>query len=205
MKNILINILNFFGLTTLKDQAETVNHLISVEKELVEKAKNAEDKLYQSELKYNRLFDWKLLQETLITYNQYLESKGIERNYDMKRHHDIFYDYWDNCLANELQALTIRKLSMNPEMLNAFLLEFIAYDFEDIEKFMKSVNWCWSDRDRTPTIDELKRAVIELVPLDFNDEKNGTSSGGFKVSLYYKDGKPYCNISFDKKDLMHLY
>ena len=65
---------------------------------------------------------------------------------------------------------------------------------------MKSVDWFWSKKFESPTIEELKDCVITLIPDDnFDYVGNGVSSGGFTVSLYYNEnGEAVCKIKFNK-------
>lgn len=196
---LILTILNFFGLTTLKNQAAELKKVIDstatelAEKELVYK------KLVEEELCYKKLFDWKLKQNEILSFEDYCTNNGIDRSRLDKNWNDTFHSYYDKYNRKPYQSYKIINLCKHPDLLNSFLLSFSSFDWEKIEKYMASVNWCWSDKKTTPTISDLKDCVITLIPTDgFEEENNTISTGGFSVNLHYKDGEAICKITFEK-------
>lgn len=128
---------------------------------------------------------------------QILEGKeNLPLGKEWSKLHDEYYDKYCRC---QYQAFMLRSLSLEPYMLNAFMMKFSQVDWQKIAEVMKDSNWCWNDKDRTPTIDEIKDRVITLLPLrDYDSVDNGRSSGGFDVTLYYNENKePVFDIIFD--------
>ena len=193
-------ILNFFGLTTLKDQADTVNHLLQIERELDEKRKAAEEELYRLKQKDNNLFNWDIISGKIISYEDYKNENNIlPGRFD----NVIWRHYYDKTHRNPHQAYKMRLLTLNPDMLNAFMTAFAAFNWQEVADYMERTNWFWSDRKRSPTVQELQDCVITLLPNNIEELKDhtkesGWSSGGFEVCLFYKDNKATCKIKFDK-------
>lgn len=192
------NILNKIGLTTLKSQAETVNYLLDIEKRLDSENKEKDETIHELKLNYNKLFNWDLFVPEL-SFKEYQILVGKEKLPLGKEWSELHNEYYDKYCRSQYQAFILRSLSLEPYMLTAFILKFSHVNWQKIADIMKESNWCWSSKDRTPTIDELKDCVITLIPLNsYNSVGNSISSGGFEVSLYYNENKePICNITFD--------
>lgn len=192
---ILETILNKIGLTTLKYQAETYNYLLDIEKRLVIEKNQSIDNFKEIELKYNKLFNWDLFVPEL-TFNEYKILIGKENAKLGKEWSELHDKYYLKYHRNQYQSFKLRSLSLEPNMLNVFMLKFSSINWDKIAKMMKESNWHWHDNDKSPTIDELKDCVITLIPLNRYDYiGNATSSGGFQVELYYNINKePICNI-----------
>ena len=187
-------ILNFFGLTTLKEQAVTVNYLIKKEEELVNEC---DAKL----LEYKKKFNWDFYETTLIEWNDWCDKNNIDKH--SKWSDDKFNKYWSETRKFEYQAYKIRTISKYPKFLNAFLLELSNYDFKKDTEFFKEIGFKYP-RVEAMTVDELIDTVITLLPQDFegtNEIVQGISSGGYEVCFYYeKDNpEPKCKIEFDKE------
>jgi len=178
-----MKILEIFGLTTLKKYDEKVDELVLA----IARQNIAETKL-------NNVFAENKPTVEFATYRKELGRKEFDREF-----WDVdWYAYYDKYHRDEYEAYKIRNLSKHPHLLNAFLCEFGSYDWNRVEAYMKKVDWKWSDKSHTPTVEELKDAVITLIPFDgYESNKNMVQSGGFSLSLFYKeDGSPYCKIDF---------
>jgi hypothetical protein len=80
---------------------------------------------------------------------------------------------------------------------------FKRFQFEDVEKYMKMVNWCWNSTKTPPTIEKMKRVVLELIMCAIESEHipSTTSTGGFEVSLTKRSGIPIdIEIKFRSQD-----
>lgn len=110
--------------------------------------------------------------------------------------------YWKKYYEPYYQAFYLRKLSNYPQLIKQFLLAFAEFDWVGTANYMKSVNWCWSDNQITPTVDDLQDTVLGLLVsgLTEGDFENGetVSSGGFKVSVSKKEEDWKVEIVFDK-------
>ena len=192
-------ILNFFGLTTLKNQTNELQKLTDLNTSL-------KSELDNSKLEYDKLFDFKLKEKDIIDFETFCSNNNIDqlKISGSKKWSEIFYLYYAKYRRNEYQAYKIRTLCQEPDLLNAFLLEFSSFNWQEVEQYMKSVNWHWKDNDRTPTIDELKDCVITLLTTDYISD-GACSSGGFYLYLYYKEKLPICKIFFKKDDVLYLY
>lgn len=185
---MFVSFLNSIGLDLLSNRKETevvVNDLIKSQEQL--------------DLKYKKLFDWTLYEKELKTFMDWRKEKNIKIDTLDIEWHKVFNSWYNTFRRNEYQAFKIRSLSMHPDLLNAFLLQFSSFDYEDVRKYMEEVNWFWNDGEKTPTIEELKDCVINLIPLiGYENENCGVMSGGFTVKLCYKNNKAFCEILFDK-------
>ena len=187
-------ILNFFGLTTLKEQAVTVNYLIKREEEIV-------NECAAKLLEYKKMFNWDFYANTLMSWNDWKIKNNIKDTmfFDSKQH----TKYYNEIMLLEHQAYKIRTISKYPKFLNAFLLELSNYDFNKDSEFFKEIDFKYSSVDAM-TVDVLIDTVITLLPQDFegtNEIVQGISSGGYEVCFYYeKDNpEPKCKIEFDKE------
>lgn len=146
--------------------------------------------------KYNDLFTNKKVKPTYPTFEQFSPEP--------KFNNAEFYKWWDKYAGPEHDAVKLRKISLNPNLLKAFMLAFGTFNWAEVYVFMVNTNWIYSNRNNTPTIAELQSIVIELLPLDgFKnkqgepDKNNTISSGGFSVTAYTEDNENYIvNIEF---------
>jgi hypothetical protein len=190
---LILTILNFLGLTTLKNQAAEL-------KKVIDSNATTITELTEKELAYKKLFDWELKEKDLIDFKTYCLNNNIDQlKLDNGKWKEVFDLYYATCRMHEYQAYKIMTLCKEPDLLNAFLLEFSSFNWVEVEQYMKSVNWYWKDNKRTPTIDELKDCVITLLNTDYVSD-GACMSGGFHLYLYYKDKLPICKILFEKED-----
>ncbi len=132
-----------------------------------------------------------------VDYKEY----AIQVNGKAVYHSETWRTWYDKYQRNPHSSYIIRNLSRYPEHLMAFLTKFGSFNWEEIEDYMKKVNWCWSDRKTTPTIFELQTCVISLIDTKRieNEGLSWASSGGFEVVIRKNDnGEIYSEISFDK-------
>jgi len=114
-------------------------------------------------------------------------------------------NYWDDVLK-PLYEIEYWKIINKNNVKNLLEDIFEQFDFERVEKYMKSVNWTWNDRSSTPTIKELKSCVLNLVSEIVDKNKiihnpSTISTGGFSVSLYFINNIPSkIKIEFSKND-----
>jgi hypothetical protein len=174
--------LSLFGLTTLsnyreiEDRAKEYHKLIS---DLTLAIAEYEDKPKPS-----------------IEYSDYKKTKQSKSGFDS----ELWNEWYSIYCRNQYAAYKIRQLTKHPHLFIAFMNEFGSFDWESTYSYMKSVDWFWSKKFESPTIEELKDCVITLIPDDnFDYVGNGVSSGGFTVSLYYNEnGEAVCKIKFNK-------
>ena len=177
-----IKVLNWLGLTTLlnyleiEDRAKEYHKLIS---DLTLAISEYEDK-----------------PKPTIEYSDYKKDKHSEIGFDVQ----LWDEWYSKHCRNQYVAYKMRQLTKNPHLFMAFMNEFGSFDWESPYSYMKSVDWFWSRKSESPTIEELKDCVITLIPDgDFNHVDNGLSSGGFTVSLYYNENsEAVCKIKFNK-------
>lgn len=183
-------ILNFFGYTIIsQSELEEKNNRIS---ELEKTIQNNHD----------FLFNFNCFKPEL-KYDEFCEKNNLpkERNHS----HKYWNQYWDDQYAAHHIAVHLRKLSLHPKLLRAFLVEFGSYDWKSRAEFMKKVNWTYAGSKETPTIKELQHTVFSLIPEgDFDHPNNTIQSGGFEVTINYIDGEPNCKIFFRESDVRYV-
>lgn len=147
-----------------------------------------------------------------------VKSKLFERPETKAQYHEfepdpdskytVFQQYWITYCEPDYNAWYLRKLSLHPELIKPFLLEFTIYDWKDTADFMKEVNWHWSSNKCSPSISDLQSNVLSLLHSCLDDRWSGqrvvgftddreVSSGGFTVSIRYDNGYKV-KIDFDK-------
>lgn len=183
-------VLNFFGLSLKKDLELILKENLELKNSILEK-----DKILNSLESFDDFVPE-------ISFKEYEKTKN--RKSDLAWDSELFHEFYNIYHKNQRQAYLIRKLAHKDyKMLHVFLMEFSSFDWNDVKEYMEKVNWTWGDFKKVPTIEMLKNAVIELINFKFSED-SCISSGGFYVSLFYKeDGEPFCKIEFKKKDFIH--
>lgn len=141
-----------------------------------------------------------------LTYDEYCDKNNLPKS--RHKSHEHWNAYWHDQYAAHHIAVAIRKLSMHPELLKAFLEEFASFDWKGTAQFMKDTNWTYGGEKDSPTIERLQYAVISLAESGMNNyenEKNAIQSGGFTLAISYIQNKPHCKISFQKSDVAYLH
>jgi len=134
-----------------------------------------------------------------------ISFKDYQEKYTDKDRNENWHNYWETYLE-PLYEIEYWKLIDKVNIRD--LLEDIIerFDFETVENHMKSVNWTWQDRKTTPTIKNLKSCVLSLIggiceKSTFTYNPSTSSTGGFYVSLFLINNKPYkIKVEFKKQN-----
>lgn len=185
-------IFNFFGYTLLPNKEF---------KDFLEQGVYIEKKADALILEHKRMFDFNSFKPQL-TYEEFCALNNLEDKTYRLKFHNL---YWRDQYEAQHIAVELRKLSLTPDLLRAFLQAFAAYDWNKTAEYMKKTGWKYSGNENTPTIEDLQYTVISLIPHgDFSHPENTCMSGGFEVTVNYVDGKPNCKIKFKEDDVFYL-
>ena len=142
--------------------------------------------------------------KNVISFEKYVESLGETYIYNSIGG-EHWHTYWEKHME-PLYEIEYWKLinKVNIKDLVDDILE--RFDFENVENYMKAVNWTWQNRKTTPSIKNLKSCVLSLIGGMFEDDEfkynpSTSSTGGFSVSIFLVNNKPYkIVVEFQMKD-----
>ncbi len=115
--------------------------------------------------------------EPSMSYDDFVLKEGLENDFGTKH----WNEYWSSCYQARYISYYIRKISMNPDLLNALLLSISEFSWDECLKNYNEQNWTWNDRKRTPTKLEMIDCVVDLA-YSLSNETGECSSGGFTVN-----------------------
>lgn len=110
-----------------------------------------------------------------------------------------WYNYWDDVMR-PLYVIEywkiIDKLSLR-DLVEDILSRF---DFQTVEEYMRSMEWRWSDKPTSPTIQDMKSTILELITDGIKyDDGNENSPGGMATGGFYVQYQKRNNIIYEIK------
>ena len=115
------NILKWFRLVTIIEMENTIKTIITKYLNEIEELKN-------------------LFKEPVnISFEVFKKENGIEniKTGDWNR---VFNEYYDLHCRKQYQAYRLRKLSLDPHILNVFMNKFASFDWESVRSYMEKLN-----------------------------------------------------------------
>lgn len=140
----------------------------------------------------------KIDETSVISFEEY-QNPELNFNQNWK-------SYWEYILEPlyEIEYWKLIKQFNSKDLIDDI---FDRFDFETVQRYMESVNWRWQDNEKTPTIKELKSAVLSLIGSIFESETyyehnpSWCESGGFRVSVFNINNRPFkIKVEFKKQD-----
>ena len=131
------------------------------------------------------------------------ESFSDFQKRDLDKNYSPWNLYWKKYYEPFYLGYYLRTLSLEPKLIKEFMYKFASFNWLETEKYMKDVNWTWTDNKVSPNVKEMQECVLGLMfsCIESLKEKNEScvQTGGFEVKINKTEEGFEVTISFIKE------